>query len=90
MPAIQSGFSKWFDFPRIARRPLTHTQLLNRNQSFLVRFWIIPGSPAPVPLDKGNRGSRDDIEMIVDVNSSKNKFITTAHIPLARGRYSWC
>ena len=57
---------------------------------FLFRFWIIPEPPAPVPLVKGNRGSVNVNEMIVDANSSKIKFITTAHIPLARGRYSWC
>ena len=57
---------------------------------FLFRFWIIPEPPAPVPLDKGNRGSGNVNEMIVDANSSKIKFITTRHIPLARSRYSWC
>ena len=57
---------------------------------FLFRFWIIPEPPALVPLDKGNTGSGNDNETIVDDNSSKNKVITTAHIPLARGRFSWC
>ena len=57
---------------------------------FLFRFWIIPEPFAPVPLDKGNRGSGNDNETIVDDNSSKNNVITTAHISLARDRYSWC
>ena len=38
-----------------------HARLFNRKQSFLVPVWIFPEPPAPVPLDKGNGGSRNEI-----------------------------
>ena len=61
-----------------------------RSYSTETRVFLHPELSAPFPLDKGNRGSGNDNETIVDANSSINKVIRSAHIPLARGRCYWC
>ena len=48
---------------------LTHAQLFNRNQSFLVPVLDIPEPPAPVLLDKGNGGSGNKIGYQLPVQS---------------------